>query len=359
MACTIGLEKMKVSWVKLDDLPERCRSAFEKAELVNPEWGLDWFRNLAEHALNPGMQVYVLDANSDGYESVSLPVMYERQGGVLRALANFYTSLYAPAIVGQGVQTCVRTICRKVKEEGWTCMRLAPLDRDGFVFRLFLDALQESGWRVFPYFCFTNWYLKVDGRTYETYFKDVPSRLRNTITRRERKLLAGGRGRIEIFLGGDGIEDVIAAWTRIYNASWKVPEPYPEFMPSLIRLSADKGWLRLGLVYYDGEPVAAQVWLVNQSRAAIYKLAYDERFAELSAGTVLTARLMRHVMDTDRVAEVDYLIGDDAYKRDWMSHQRERWGIVAYNPRTLTGFLFASREAAARIVKRLLAMIRK
>jgi len=41
---------------------------------------------------------------------------------------------------------------------------------------------------------------------------------------------------------------------------------------------------------------------------------------------VLTAALMQHALDVDRVQTVDYLIGDDAYKREWMSHRREPAG---------------------------------
>lgn len=51
--------------------------------------------------------------------------------------------------------------------------------------------------------------------------------------------------------------------------------------------------------------------------ASIYKLAYQDKFADLSVGSILTARLMQHVIDIDGVTHVDYLTGDDAYKRDW------------------------------------------
>ena len=60
---------------------------------------------------------------------------------------------------------------------------------------------------------------------------------------------------------------------------------------------------------------------------------------------------MRHVIEVDRVKEVDYLIGDDPHKQFWMSHRRERWGIVAYNPRTLTGALGLLREVLGRLAK--------
>jgi CelD/BcsL family acetyltransferase involved in cellulose biosynthesis len=62
---------------------------------------------------------------------------------------------------------------------------------------------------------------------------------------------------------------------------------------------------------------------------------------------------MRHVIEQDRVEEVDFLIGDDEYKKIWMSDRRERWGIVAYNPRTLWGAALALREIAARSAKSL------
>jgi hypothetical protein len=40
---------------------------------------------------------------------------------------------------------------------------------------------------------------------------------------------------------------------------------------------------------------------------------------------------MQHTMDVDRVQEVDYLSGDDAYKADWMALRRERVGVVGFD----------------------------
>jgi CelD/BcsL family acetyltransferase involved in cellulose biosynthesis len=138
-------------------------------------------------------------------------------------------------------------------------------------------------------------------------------------------------------IAAENLERGIEDWNRVYELSWKKPEPFPEFVPALIRLCAARGWLRLGLAYYDDQPVASQIWIVNNDRACIYKMAYDGKMAKLSAGSVLSAHLMAHVIDVEKVTEVDYLIGDDAYKKDWMSHRRERWGLVAYNPRSPAG----------------------
>ncbi|HQT26891.1 MAG TPA: GNAT family N-acetyltransferase, partial [Burkholderiales bacterium] len=163
--------------------------------------------------------------------------------------------------------------------------------------------------------------------------------LKNTLKRKSKQLLASSETRIEILTEPESLGEAIAAYEKVYNSSWKVPEPYPDFMPGLIRTCAENGWLRMGIVHIGEEPVAAQVWMVKDGIASIYKLAYDERFSKLSAGSVLTSKLMEHVIDVDKVHEVDYLTGDDDYKKDWMSARRERWGIVAYNGRTFRGFL--------------------
>lgn len=167
------------------------------------------------------------------------------------------------------------------------------------------------------------------------------------------KKLAADQGTLEVVATDDQLEPAIAAFQEVYLSSWKKPEPFPEFVPSLIRRLATLGMLRLGIAWLQGRPIAAQLWIVGQDKASIYKVAYHEDFAAYSPGTVLTAHLMQHVIDRDHVKEVDFLIGDDKYKQIWMSHRRERWGIVAYNPRTLIGFALLLKEVLARTTKTL------
>jgi CelD/BcsL family acetyltransferase involved in cellulose biosynthesis len=159
--------------------------------------------------------------------------------------------------------------------------------------------------------------------------------------------------RVEIVTNGDHLADTIAAFEQVYNASWKTPEPYPQFIPGLIRMCAEQGWLRMGIAYIDDVPAAAQLWIVYQGIASIYKLAYDEKFSAESVGSILTSRLMQHVIDIDKVRQVDFLSGDDPYKKDWMSHRRERRGIIAYNLRTAYGLLGALRHMGGKLRKRI------
>jgi CelD/BcsL family acetyltransferase involved in cellulose biosynthesis len=74
---------------------------------------------------------------------------------------------------------------------------------------------------------------------------------------------------------------------------------------------------------------------------------------------VLTAKLMQHVIDIDRVKVVDYLSGDDDYKRTWMSHRREFWGILGFNPRSPRGLAQVVRHVGGRFGKRILRRINR
>lgn len=317
-------------------LPKSCKALFDAAERDSFDLGADWFELLAGTAIAAGTKTRFYVLSRGGLARCVLPITVGTRR--VSSLTTFYTSIYRP-LVEQGVQPDeLAVVLRRVVSDTRACsMRFDAMDPSHPTYALVLSALQQAGFRAFPFFDFGNWHLTVSGRSFEQYFSALSSQTQNTVKRREKRFMASGRGQLEIVTGGAGLEDAIQAWDRIYRTSWKVPEPYPEFMPGLIRLCARRGWLRLGLAYYDGEPIAAQVWIVSGGRAAIYKLAYSESHAQHSAGTLLTAHLMRHVLDVDKVTEVDYLIGDDAYKKDWMRQRRERWGVVAYNLLSVSG----------------------
>lgn len=99
-------------------------------------------------------------------------------------------------------------------------------------------------------------------------------------------------------------------------------EAYLEFIANLARLAAARGWLRLGVLHVDIEPAAAQLCLIHNHVAHIYKLAYDEKFAKWSVGIRLTAWMVEHVMDRDDVHKLDYVTSDDPYKESWMGYSR-------------------------------------
>lgn len=336
-----------------DALPEDVQSFMTKAEKTNVAGGLAWYRNLAGTVwpAHAGLRFYVL---RQGTQVVAvLPLRTEQSGGAwqVSALANFYTSLYQP-VLDAGLKAVEMVALLSAIQAEFTplaSLTLAPMDPDSHAYQTLLGAMRIKGWIPFEYFTFGNWYQPVTG-DWAAYLAARSGNVQNTIRRMSKKFAADG-GALTLVTSTRELPQAIAAYEKVYAASWKKPEPFPAFTPGLLQTYASKGFLRLGLAWLGGEPVAAQVWIVSHGRAEIYKLAYDQRFKAYSPGTLITAMLMEHALDKDKVSEVDYLVGDDPYKKDWMSHRRERWGLVAYNPRSLRGLSGLVLQAAGRAVR--------
>ena len=331
-------------------LPADAKALMEEHGRYSLQLGLPWFAILEKTILDghSGLCYFVL-RHSDCAVAVLPTVTANRGWGHrVQGLANFYTALYSPALMtGLTAQhltplvDAVRTLYSPLRS-----LNLSPMDPTSMAYQALEAALALQGFKTFRYVCFGNWYLPACAG-WPAYLAGRTSKQRSNIKRMEQRLADAG-GRIEFITGLADIERGLAAYDQVYALSWKVPEPYPLFMPSLMRLCAHHEALRLGVVWLGETPIAAQLWVVWGGRAEIFKVAYDEAHKSLSPGTVLTAALMRHVLDVDHVSEVDYLTGDDPYKRMWMTQRRERWGLIAYDRRSLPGAIGMLLESGTR-----------
>lgn len=339
------------------ELAQDLGCAFRKEESVNPEFGLDWLRHLASSTLTDNETAYLYTARCDSGQFIALPLRINDKTKQAHSLSNFYTSLYAP--VAQSTQPRILLVAlfqhlRTV--ERISAITLSPLVADNAMFDDYQLALKQANWRgIHSWHCFWNWTHTVSRGGYPDYLASRPSILRNTIARKTRKFLESDRGRLELITDIGSITEGIEQFQSVYQRSWKKAEPHTDFIPGLMNLAAGKRWLRLAVAYYDEQAIAAQLWLVSNGTASIFKLAYDEEFKQLSPGTILSAFLMEHVIDVDRVTTIDYLSGNDSYKESWMTSRRERRGIAAYNTYSVRGMT----RYTARQLKQLLKRIRR
>lgn len=316
----------------------------------DPHLTPEWFDLLQRTAIPDGSIVTYYPIGPAHHPGASLLPMLRvvRYPHRLKGLSTFYTPLYGPIhedLLDFGALTgCFAQLRRSTPA---SIVNLAPLDPDSRFFPAAFSALRQAGWLTDSYFCFGNWYALLEKPDFSAYFISLPSQLRNTVKRARKKLEKNPTFALTIQMQPDtSLRQAVDEFVMVYNHSWKRPEPYPNFIPELCKLAASRGWLRLGVARLDGQPIAAQIWLVCAGTAYIVKLAYHQNYAKFSAGSVLTAHLMQHVIDVDKVMAIDYLIGDDGYKRDWTPLRRERHGIIAFNLRTVHGCLAAARHFA-------------
>jgi CelD/BcsL family acetyltransferase involved in cellulose biosynthesis len=327
-----------------------------KHPATDPHLSAEWFDLLQRTVLPDAAVVDYVPVGPDAAPDLArLPLLRATASAPLQTgLANFYTPLFGP-ISGEHLSEAALTrYFRQLRRSREIAeLRLAPLDPATPFFSSARLALKNTGWIVDSYFCFGNWYADLDAsvNSFAAYWAQRPSKLRHTAERARRRLAADPSYAISVVTGGPGLTAAIDAFVAVYARSWKQPEPWPRFIPELCQLAAAHGWLRLGVLALDGQPVASQLWLVNGGCAYIVKLAYDSAYAARTVGTVLSAHMMQHVIDHDHVTRIDYLIGDDAYKRDWTPQRQERRGLIAFNLTTLRGIISATRHFTGRTLR--------
>ena len=274
----------------------------------------------------------------------------------LQGASNFYSVEHGPIhqVSGAGATDTVLRLAHDIAREQASrhVIRLAALDPAEPEYAAVRDGLRSAGWIVKPFFDSGTWFEDTRGLDFRCYFDERPGIITNTYRRRAARAKSQ---QLDYLLpgGGSEIENFIADYLTVYRNSWKDSEPFPDFIPKLIRWAFSLGALRCGVARVDGVPAAAQFWIVWHGRAVIYKLAHDQRFDRLSPGTLLTMRMMEHVLEHDRPDEVNFGRGDDPYKKLWLSQRRERWGLFAVNPRTLHGAALGLRMLAGALRDRM------
>lgn len=318
-----------------------------------------WYRTFAEFLLEDDSRLLLLavsdEASGKALGLLPLRRRDQRLGpfpvAALESLTNYYTACYAPLIAADADADAVSAalvdgIAQRRRE--WTRLDLTPIAPDHPFFKA-CDSLRTRGFRVEPYFRFGNHYLEVAGRDFATYLESIPSRMRSTLKRKSKKLASRTDVTFQIVTAPADVDAAMDGYERVYACSWKHDEPHKDFIRAIARRFAGKGWLRLGIAKVGDEIAAAQIWYTYRGTASIFKLAYDPKYQELSLGSVLTMNLMKHAHDVDKVSVVDYLCGDDAYKKDWMSHRRERWAVRANPWLSVAGMSEAAISLAGRM----------
>ena len=323
---------MKLESYGIAATPPGVRSLFDRQ--LRPEGCWDWFEVLAETTLSEKESaciIALLDGNGLAVSAIPLVAV---DGRMVRGLTSPFTTLFCAPF---GEQENAGRLGKLLADKVGATLRLDALDPADEAACSFQDGLTGGGLVVARFRHFANWFERIDSFT--DYWNGREPRLKATVKRKGTPLLRDGRLAFEMI-------DLAADWRRgtqiyeaIYGRSWKPAEAHPHFIAALLEKLGRCGMAKLGVAMIDCVPAAAQIWLVQQDRATIFKLAHDPAFDRQSPGTLLTHWMLRLLHEQDGVREVDFGRGDDSYKRLWLGRCQDRQGVLAANPRTLKGLL--------------------
>jgi hypothetical protein len=273
----------------------------------------------------------------------------------LTSLSNFYSMSYAPLLRRDLIdkKAPLDLLAAYIVRErpAWDLIEILSLIEEDPATGDLVRAFRQAGVLVDTFAQFENWYYPSSGVSAEQYFATRPPPVR-AVARKMRQAQKKHEVSFQLYQSLENLAIGIQDYEQVYAHSWKEPEVFPAFIPQLLRRFAEQGNLRLGILRLDGAPAAAQIWLISGRRATIYKVAYDEKFAPLSAGSLLSKFIFDHVLDHDKVAEIDYGVGSERYKLDWMSECRHVVGLIGFNPRSRIGLTEAARHFAGRLRRR-------
>lgn len=318
----------------LDAVARDAEGALDRALQPRLFDRLGWFALLDAHCRLEGAP-FVLRAREGSQQAW---LFLARRGQHAEAFASWY-SLAFGAIGAPGHAMALARAARRARLASIT---LAPLEAADPL----PAAFRAAGWATIVEPANSRWQVATEGCSFDDYWASRGSQLRNTVKRKAKTAA------LDIMIYRDFDEQAWMQYGSVYAASWKPEEGSMPFWRALAEQEGQAGTLRLGIAAKDGKPIAAQLWLVENGRATIHKLAYAETARPLSAGSILSAAMFRHVIDEDRVGSIDFGLGDDAYKADWMDERIELLRLRAFNLRRPSGLYRYARARLSALVRR-------
>jgi hypothetical protein len=222
----------------------------------------------------------------------------------------------------------------------WDVIDLQPIPEENDALLYLSEIVKNSRLKNKEYFCFGNWYS--EGITYSSdlYFKNRSRNFRAVIRKNFNKAKRLGNIEFRVITDSMEIQTHMNIYLEVYSKSWKKREALGyDFIMDWIKKTAQKGWLRLGLVLLDQVAIGMGFAIVYGKCAYFQKTAYDEKYEEIGPGTIWYTEMIRHVIDIDNVHIIDFLRGDDEHKKRWLEKRRERKGVLIFNKNAKGQFL--------------------
>lgn len=306
-------------------LPESVNSLFEHCRNESMFFSREWFEALYATTFKDGQSLLLASVVDKGDVLALLPLIEEDEHR--ESFSHRYTALYSLLLAEDKQAEVLDCLAKGLNQHPIHSLELSPVADDDSNILSLKTALITSGYEYHQHFFFYNWIHRTQRQSFDEYMTGRPAQLRNTIARKQRKLEREHKYNIRMFKGNE-VQQGLIDYHAAYSASWKANEQFAALLDAVAINLSVPGWTRLAVIYIEGKPAAAQLWFVVQSKASIFRLAYDEEWKHYSTGSILTAYLMRYVIDQDKVDEIDFLTGNETYKQDWMTVRRQRCRVL-------------------------------
>ena len=340
----------------VDDLPATFEPAFADPRTGNVFHTRPWLEAFARHGIEAGARFRLYAIASDGVPLALLPATVSRLYRVHRRARVLHFAQpegepYVPLLPDANVDLKAVLYglleCLSAERRPCDVIRMSPLEPDVPFARELVSMLRTRHYPLQIYRHLDDRYENTQGMSSASYLSARPGKLRVLLLERGAPFFDVGRASFRVIRDASEVTDGIAAYQSVLekNPEEAEVEP-PDYVGALMQAAAAGGALRLGLIIFDGEPAAVQLWIVSAGVARCVRIWSDPAHAALPVDDMLTERLVAHLLDVDAVRELDFGSIESEYARNWAPQTRKRVGIIAFNPRTWRGIKGAVRHIA-------------
>ena len=142
-------------------------------------------------------------------------------------------------------------------------------------------------------------------------------------------------------------EKIVTVISEIEKNSWKgnragslfSEQNHINFHKDIFEKFSNSNWLDISILNLNKKPVAYIYNYFYESRSYNYSIAYDERFADISPGTVLMFWVLKDSVSRD-IMEFDFARGEGLWKSRFTEMFREHNRVRIFKPGAYSGFLY-------------------
>jgi len=208
-------------------------------------------------------------------------------------------------------------------------------------------------------------YIDLQGHTWDSYLSTLGSHIRKNINRYLRNIPRDFDMHVECVRTPLEAAGAVGIVVDLHKKRWAtgLSEAFQSdsviaFHREFAQLAAERGWLRLLILWLDGRPAASLYGLKYGSTFYFYQSGFDPVYSKHGVG-VATMGLSVKTAIEDGASEYDFLHGDEEYKFHWASGSRDLKRLELHPPqatawiyRRAIDFNRAARKMARRVLNK-------
>jgi CelD/BcsL family acetyltransferase involved in cellulose biosynthesis len=334
------------------------------------DWLSTWWKHLAADR-----RLSILAAR-DGDRLVGLLPLAERTAQVARMIprtlefiaSGVIGSDYLDVIIAKEYEPEVMRMFSEYLSRRGMMLQFSQLRVGSSRVSLLADHLAQNNWIVSHFKQNVCPYIDLRGHTWESYLGTVGPTLRKNVNRYLRNLPKDFDMRLLCAQSKSEAQPALDETVMLHRKRWEAAGKSEAFQSAavlafhreFVDLAAERGWLRLLVLYLDDKAAAALYGLLYKSTFYFYQSGFDPDYGRHSVGAATMALAIKTAIEQG-AAEYDFLHGDEEYKLHWTDRTRDLGRLELYPPHT-RGHIYRHaihfNRAARRMARRVLNVTR-